>query len=172
MEKYINQLSSLRTSKMAGVKVPHKSILLLCIIELIEYDDINSNHIELSESLERAFTRNRMRYVGDSLLFKPSIGTPFWHLHSESFWRLISHNGTEVTKESVSGAKYSVGSLRKNVAYAEIDKELFELFQSEYARAKIKVLLISTYLSDKHLQKSDIMPMIITIGVSILPIAT
>ena len=48
------------------------------------------------------------------------------------------------------GAKYSVGSLRKHVAYAEIDKELFDLLQSVDMRAKFRVLLISTYLNNKN----------------------
>ncbi len=33
-----------------------------------------------------------------------------------SLLKLVSHNGTKVTKERVSSTKYSVGSLRKNVA--------------------------------------------------------
>ncbi len=172
MEKYIDQLSSLRTATITGVRAPHKAILLLSIIELIEYGVIDSNHIILSESLNREFARNWVRYVGNSILFKPVIGTPFWHLHNEPFWKLISHNGAVVTKESVSGAKYSVGSLQKNVAYAEIDRDLFELLQSEEARSMFRDLLIAKYLNDKHLQNSDIIQMIITVGVSMLSIAS
>lgn len=172
MKEYFDQLSSLRTATVACFKAPHKAILMLSIIELIEYGVIDNNHIVLSESLKRAFTRNWMRYVGDSVLFKPVVGTPFWHLQNEPFWKLISHSGVEVTKKSVSGAKYSIGSLRKNIAYAEIDKELFELLLSEDTRAKVRILLITTYLSDKHLQNSDIVSIIITISASILPIAS
>lgn len=172
MNEYLDQLSSLRTAAVVGLKAPHKAVLILSIIELIEYRVIDNNHIVLSESLERAFIRNWMRYVGDSILFKPIIGMPFWHLQSEPFWKLVSHSGTVVTKENMSGAKYSVGNLRKNVAHAEIDEELFELLQSEDVRTKVKALLITKYLSDAHLQKSEVIPILIIIGVSILPIAS
>lgn len=114
--KQIIQLSSLRTAKMAGKRAPHKPILLLTIIDLTERGVTTSNHIKLSDALIRSFEYNWSRYVGDSILFKPLICTQFWHLQNEPFWKLISHSGTEMTKESVLSAKYSVGSLRKHVA--------------------------------------------------------
>lgn len=122
---YPHQLSNLKTAKLAGVNAPHKPLLLLSVIDLIASGFIVCNRIELSEVLVRCFEDNWGRYVGVSDLFKPVVGTPFWHLHNEPFWRLVAHNGAEVTKDSVDGAKYSVNALRTVVAYAEIDKELF-----------------------------------------------
>lgn len=168
---YCNQLSVLKTAKKAGKKAPHKPILILSVIDLIERGTITDNHIELSDALVSTFESNWSRYVGNSLLFRPVVGTPFWHLQNEPFWKLVSHNGTEVTKESVSGAKYSIGSLRKNVAYAEIDSELFALMQSEDTRAELRVLLISTYLNDTHLQTSEASQVILSIGTLFLLVA-
>ena len=82
---YTEQLSSLKTAKMAGVKAPHKPILLLSVINLIELGVITFNPIELSEVLERQFNQNWAKYVGDSLLFHAKIATPFWHLQNEPF---------------------------------------------------------------------------------------
>ena len=48
---------------------------------------------------------------------------------------------------------YSVNNLRKQVKYAEIDSELFELLQYDDSREKIKGLLLNTYLNDKYMQK-------------------
>ena len=169
---YTKQLSSLKTAKVTGLKAPHKPILLLSVIDLIARGVISSNHIELSEDLERQFTQNWMRYVGDSLLFQAKITTPFWHLQNEPFWRLVSFDNVEVTKDNIRGSMYSVNNLRKQVKYAEIDRELFELLQSDDTRARLRVLLVSTYLQDAHLQKRDILPLIITIGTTILPLAS
>ena len=104
-EPYYKEMSSLRTAKKDGVKAPHKPILLLSIIDLIERGLITNKHIELSDSLIRTFDYNWCKYVGHSKLYNSVIGTPFWHMQNESFWKLVSYNGTEVTKENVSGGK-------------------------------------------------------------------
>lgn len=171
MNTYTTQLSSLKTAKKAGERAPHKPILLLSVIDLVERGVITDNHIELGEALVNIFERNWARYVGNSVLFQPKVGTPFWHLHNEPFWTLISHSGTEVTEKSVSGAKYSIGSIRKHIAYAQIDQELFELMQSEDARAKLRVLLISTYLNDTHLQKREASQIVLSISTLFLLVA-
>ena len=169
---YTEQLISLKTAKIAGVKAPHKPILLLSVIDLIERGLITSNRIELSEALERQFAKNWARYVGDSLLFQAKIATPFWHLQNESFWRLISFDGVEVTKNNIVGSMYSVNNLKKQVKYSEIDSELFELLQTEDMRAKLRVLLIATYLKNRQLQKIDILSLGLIIGASMLPLAS
>ena len=168
---YTVALSSLKTAKMAGKKAPHKPILLLSIIDLIERGVIKSNHIELSDALVDTFKRNWVRYVGDSVLFRPVIGTPFWHLQNEPFWKLISHDGTVITKGNMPTAKYSVGSIRANIDYAEIDTALFTQMQNEEARAQLRVLLINTYLDNTHLQKSEASQLILSIGTLFLLVA-
>ena len=169
---YTEQLSSLKTAKMAGLKAPHKPILLLSVIDLIERDVIVTNHIALSEELERQFAYNWVRYVGPSVIFHAKIATPFWHLSNEPFWRLTSFSGETLTKDNFQGGKYSVVNLREQVAYAEIDKELFEMLQDKEVRAKIRVLMISTYLTKTHIQQDDMLSILMTIGIVILPVAS
>ena len=50
---------------------------------------ITSNQIEFSERLEQQFQHNWSMYVGQSDVFQPRVGTPFWHLNNESFWQLV-----------------------------------------------------------------------------------
>ena len=52
MEKYIDYFSALHTNSQKGVKAPHKAIMLLSVIDLVEYGVITSNQIEFSEHLE------------------------------------------------------------------------------------------------------------------------
>ena len=87
MEKYIDYFSALHTNTQKGVKAPHKAIMLLSVIDLVEYGVITSNQIEFSERLEQQFQHNWSRYVGQSDVFQPRVGTPFWHLNNESFCR-------------------------------------------------------------------------------------
>ena len=48
MQKYIQQLLTLNVNKQKGVTAPHKIIMLLSVIDLIEYKVITSNKIEFS----------------------------------------------------------------------------------------------------------------------------
>lgn len=144
MYTYIRQFSHLNTAKIAGRQAPHKAILLLSIMDLIEADIITSPRIKLSVQLEEAFGRVWSKHVGSSLLFSAKVATPFWHMQSEPFYQLFLNNGQNVACKQ---ARYSVTWLRENT-YAIIDKKLFSLMQDKNAREEFRAALISTYLKD------------------------
>lgn len=170
---YIDHFSSLHTNRQKGKPAPHKAILLLSVIDLVEYGAITSNHIELSERLEVQFKRNWKRYVGDSILFKPKVGTPYFHLNSEPFWRLIPFmGGDDAITILAQGNPYSAGTIRKNIKYAEIDIPLFELLFNEDARARLRVVLISHYLQNQPTSVDNIIPLIAIIGSALTQLAS
>ena len=121
--------------------------MLLSIIDLVEYGVIGSNRIEFSERLEQQFQHNWSRYVGQSDVFQSRVGTPFWLLNNESFWRLVPYEGSdEAIAVYLHGNPYAPSTTRKLIRYAEIDKELFGLLQDETNRAKFRTTLIKHYL--------------------------
>ena len=143
MNQYIQLLSSLHTNTQKGVKAPHKAIMLLSVIDLVEYGVITTNKIEFSERLEKQFQHNWSRYVGLSNVFQPRVGTPFWHLHYEPFWKLVPYEGGDETIAMwLQGNPYSPGTTRKYIRYAEVDQDLFNLLQDETNRAKFRTALI------------------------------
>lgn len=77
MEKYIDYFSALRTNTQKGVKAPHKAVMLLSVIDLVEYGVITSIQIEFSERLEQQFQHNWLRYVGQSDVLQPRVGLLF-----------------------------------------------------------------------------------------------
>ena len=132
LSDYIELFANLHTNKQQGKKAPHKAIMLISVIELIASRHILSNQIEFTEELENCFLKNWKRYVGESFIFKPKAGTPFWHLNSEPFWQLIPfEGGYKRIVELQKGNPYSPSTIRKNIKYAVIDKELYELLQDE-----------------------------------------
>ncbi|MGL5981489.1 MAG: hypothetical protein ACRCZY_11575 [Phocaeicola sp.] len=150
-KNYIELFASLRTAKQRGVPAPHKAILLLSVIDLVEYGVITTNRVKLSERLKQHFKGNWNRYVGRAVAFNPVIGTPFFHLHSEPFWRLIPFDGGEERIEELKKSNpYSVNKICENFRYAEIDKELFELMREESARAELRTTLIATYIQPQQ----------------------
>ena len=144
--RFISFFSNLHTARIAGKNAPHKAVLLLAIMELVEAGVIDSPRVELTEMLEAAFGRVWKRYIGSSIIFTPKVATPFWHLQNEPFYRLYMNNG-----QLISGGtgRYSIKWLRENT-YAMLDEQLFLLMQDENARAELRTVLIGTYLQGIH----------------------
>ncbi len=162
LNKYDLFFCSLHTNKQKGMPAPHKAVLLLSVIDLVECGVIKNNEIELSERLEQQFKHNWDRYVGRSILFSPKIGTPFFHLHSEPFWTLVPFVGGEDTIETLrTGNPYATGTMRKHFRCAKIDRELFDLLKDDDVRAKLRTTLISTYIQPQKRVVDSVIPIII-----------
>lgn len=152
---YRNCFENLNTARKGRVPAPHKPLLLLAVMEMIERGSISSIRIELSDELIRTFKINAKRYIGNSIVFKPNIGYPFYHLQNEPFWSLRSKtmalgmaaepNGGYGSDKQV----YSIKGLRERYGYAMIDRELYDLLRNPDACAKLRTTLISTYLSQQ-----------------------
>ena len=161
LQRYIAAFSSLHTAKVRGQKAPHKAVLLLAVIDLIEEGFIKTPYIELTEELNRKFIVIWRRYVGTSAVFTPDICKPYYHMQYEPFWRLVDRDEAEYgmaaepspyvlsrkQRKDLPGGHYSAESMRRAFAYAEIDEMLFQLLQSCDARASLRVVLISTYFA-------------------------
>lgn len=157
---YSEYFSNLRTAQKLGMPAPHKAILLLSVMELIESGVIKNNRIELTERLEQTFMRLWKRYVGTSIVFQPKIATPFWHLQNEPFWSLYLNDGKDLSTVT---SPYSVKRLREST-HAIMDSELFALMQDEDCRARLRVTLIGQYLQDQHIPIDKSLTILAVIG--------
>lgn len=154
---YEHCFSSPHTAMKLGKPAPHKALLMLSVIDLVESGVIVDNHIELSDIFINTFNANAKKFYAHSPLFKPEVTKPFFHMQHESFWRLVDSrccSETAMAAERVAEygkrrPSYSVKKMREQYRYAEIDTELFKLLKNEDARARLRVLLISTYLNNR-----------------------
>ena len=121
---------------------PHKALLLLSVIDLVEQGVITDSCIPLSDILKKQFKHNSISYLGDSSTYDPKINYPYYHMRSEPFWELVSTTANPVPDIS----NYSTSNLRKNIAYAWIDPELQLLLRDSKARAELRAVLISNYI--------------------------
>lgn len=181
LKKYIDLFSHLHTAKIKEYKAPHKAVLLIAMIDLVEEEWIATPRVKLTERLVKRFEEVWKRYLGTSPVFSPDISKPFFHMQHEEFWRLVEHEDAEAvmvaedhpfvaihktTKELPRGG-YSVKAMRNAFAFAEIDARLFHLLQNADARAMLRVTLINTYLAN---QPTKTMPDLAIIFIS-LPLA-
>lgn len=130
-------LSTLNTSKRAGKKAPHKAILLLSIMELIEEGIIKESKVALSDKLIDKFDEIWSRLVKDKT-FNCNIAAPYWHMRSEPFWRIIARQGKEPNPNSLK-------SLQEDTI-ACIDYRLYKFLEEQEGRKAIKEILLRNYL--------------------------
>ena len=164
LKDYIEAFSHLHTAKVKRRKAPHKAVLLLAIMDLVESKVIRHPRIELTDGLVRKFNSVWKRYLGESSIFTPDITKPYFHMQYEPFWNLVEKHdfgallvaedkpwsmGGLVRKKSLPPGGYSVKSMRNAFECAEIDKRLFEIMQNADARAMLRVILINEYLTNQ-----------------------
>lgn len=140
---YEHCFSSLSVNKKDGQLAPHKPLLLLAIMDLVECEVIKSPQIELSEALITAFKLNNLRYTRGIIHFKPNIGMPFYHMSGEPFWKLVPKT------PGTSPNTYAISTLRNHYQYAEIDRELFDLMRDPATCQSLRDVLLSTYLQNR-----------------------
>lgn len=152
---YIDLFGKMNRSAMRGFKAPHKPILLLSVMDLIQFGIITENHFQLSSDIVNTFAEKWKKYVDDgssSIVyiandlsvqtnsrypFKCAVETPFYHMNSEPFWRL------EKSKDYISRSTYSISMLRKCFSFTEIDKELYNLIKDPVAEKMLRTYLLS-----------------------------
>lgn len=181
LKEYIDAFRHLHTARVKGHRAPHKAVLLLAIIDLVERGVIRNAQIELSDTLESQFNAVWKRYLGESAIFTRDIAKPFFHMQHEAFWKLVDRYEAEARlvaeyhpwhkdkndKKELPVGSYSVKAMRNAFAYAEMDARLFQTLQNADARAMLRVILISEYLSD---QPTRTMPNLAQLMMLALPI--
>lgn len=140
------QLTHLSTAVIMGRKAPHKAVLMLAIMDLVENGSISTPRIELTNELEDAFEKVWNRYIGAPLVFKCTIATPFWHMQNEPFYSLFLNSGEEIR---INSNPYSKKRLREET-FAILDGDMFSLMQIKESREEFKEILVKTYLIGLH----------------------
>ena len=132
----------LKTAFSKSRSAPHKALLLLSVIDLIEKSIMTSSKIELSDALIETFKSNsKVLYKDD--FFKPSIGQPFFFMKSEHYWQLVANNVSDLKLKSTS---FSVVNLSKRFRYALIATDLFVILKDNSNREVLRNVLLNKYI--------------------------
>jgi predicted restriction endonuclease len=149
LEKYLKIFANLRTDKnknkypaMTRHRAPHKPILLLSVMDLIEQGIIIENFIEPSLDLVETFNT----YISIVLPtgWKTSMAHPFPRLQKDGFWHRVTNPGYDPDKD------YNVTSISKlNEIYAgaRMDDHLYHFMLNPETRARLRTVLIRTYFT-------------------------
>lgn len=142
LQKYVQKMKRLRVDRAHGV-APHKPLLLLAVIELIDRGQIQENKIPLSPELAETF----IKYWSKVTDRKPNIALPFFHLKSDGFWHFHPNPGYEKALD-VADRITAVSRLREVIVYASLDEDLFALLSDASDREIIRQTLIYIYFRE------------------------
>ena len=152
LDKYIAKFASLHTDKnrkkwnsLTSHRAPHKMLLLLSVIELIDTGDISSNFIEVSPALLGSFDRYWHAII--PLGTRGNIMLPFFHMKSEGFWHLLPHPQKVIVANAMRRCD-SFRLLNETFMGAKLEDDLFLLLVMPETRKKLREVLIETYFGD------------------------
>lgn len=149
---YCQKFSRLRVDRARGI-APHKPILLLSIIDLIEQGLLRENRIFLSPELIASFLKFWSQLAPEP--HRSDIALPFFHLRGDQFWHLKPNPGYEGAIASRQVRLKTINALKAAVQYAYLDAELFDHLQDPRSRFNLVNTLIAAWFSDKtdHIQR-------------------
>ncbi|MDX1629584.1 MAG: HNH endonuclease, partial [Fulvivirga sp.] len=138
---YLNKFKRLRRDHKHG-GAPHKPILLLSIIQLIDENVISNNRIHITPQLVAKF-KDFWRILVNTP-HNPNFSLPFFHLRSEGFWHLINKPGFEIALTKSHSIR-SFRNLKSAVNYASFDDNLYKLLTEAENRELFKFTILEKY---------------------------
>ncbi|MDD2942826.1 MAG: hypothetical protein PHC51_07660 [bacterium] len=124
-----------------GTKKPHKLVMLLAVLDMIDREVVQENRIYYNEGLLSSFENifNLTRAKGDWNQAAP----PFFHLRTSAFWnhKIIPGREEAYTKLKTSGG--GVKRIRENIEYAYFSDYAYEVVSQQNARQELREFIIS-----------------------------
>lgn len=150
-ETWLERLYSLRRDKRGSHERPHKPVLLLSIIDLLDRGVIKTNAVPFSDELVETFKRYFAVVKEED--DKPTIENPFFFLSGDKFWQVIPHGMSEpMYREGYASGAPSVGQLRKQGVTGSFDEGLWALMSDTVARHQLREALIARYFPERREQ--------------------
>lgn len=129
-DSWLRVLRKLRVDRSKGI-APHKPLLLLVLLEMIENAELPSPVLQLTP--ETAFRFSQFAtIVAHRRTQRLDIRLPFYHLASDGIWSTFTKEGQESRDP-------------KGTQYIRINEEFFRLAQSAEFRLVARTILIRTY---------------------------
>lgn len=145
LQKYLKAFNRLKQGVTKYGTAPHKPVLLLSLIELIEKGLVTNNQFEVNADLVATFKENWLLLV--PTMHQPDFTQPFYYLQSEkiygqAYWKLQPNLGMQINAHIK-----SVTRLSETCAFGYFEPQLFLLLSDSNNRATATALLLDTYFS-------------------------
>jgi len=142
---YRQKLSKLRIDRSKG-PAPHKPLLFLSLMELIESGKIKENRFPPSPLLTATFLKYWSKLVLEDRT--PNIALPFFHLSRDGFWHLEPNRGYEKALDHAKNVR-SFSELKTIVNYGSLDEGLFGLLNRKDSRDALRETIMTSYFAER-----------------------
>lgn len=145
--KYLHKLAHLNRASTKFGKAPHKPVLLLTLLELIDRGHVCDNRFAPDTELVGIFQENWRLLV--TTANQPDFTQPYYYLQSEKvdnepIWKLVAQPGCQVNAHIS-----SINTLVRVVDYGCICEPLHFFLADPVNRAGLRRLLLETYFPEK-----------------------
>lgn len=146
LEDALILLYDLKRDKKGSYERPHKPVLLLAILDLIESGTFRNNRFHYTDELIERFKYyfEIVRKGND----KPTIENPFHFLSGDGFWTLVPKPDQPAFYEVGNSGSPSVRAFREDLEHAEFIPELWNLLDDSEKRIKIRQALVCRYFPE------------------------
>ena len=145
-QQWLERLYNLRRDKRGSHERPHKPVLLLAILDLLDRGQITQNAIPLNPDLVKTFKRyfDVVRQSDD----QPSIENPYYHLCGDGFWQLAPGPGNRLIYEPGNASRPPSIKILK-ATHGHFDDDLWNGFLSDaHSRHQLREVLIARYFPE------------------------
>ena len=146
LQKYTKAFARIKRGGTKYGLAPHKPILLLSIIELIEKDMVTDNRILVDAQLVGTFKENWLLLVNTA--HQEDFTQPFYYLQNDradgqGFWFLLTNPGCQINAHIK-----SVSILANICAYGCLAPDLWLLLNDTISRNFLRQFLLDTYFPE------------------------
>ncbi len=127
---WLDVLASLRIDRSKG-PAPHKPLLLLLVLEMLENAEIGGSTLHLTPELAFRFS-TYWSIVAHRRSQAPDVRLPFHHLHSDGVWHPFTKAGDQSPD-------------RKVTSFVEFNAEFAEFLRHSESRQQARRVLIAKY---------------------------
>lgn len=131
-----------------GREKPHKPILWLTVLNLMDSSYITKNEIYFDDELVKEFKRVFSNYALEDDLPQPS--QPFFHLRSSGIWHHRIKAGEEEYYASLTTSGGGSKRIKRAIQYAYLDEDLYDELQNPVMRGNLRRSILALLHDEKR----------------------
>lgn len=157
-----SEILAMRRGVHRGRTKPHKPLMLLAVIDLLDRREICENRIQFDERLRKRFSQlfAAVRHEGDWC--HPS--EPFFHLRSSGFWFHKPRRGKEHACSELDTSGGGGGRILENIDYAFFDPSSYSLLMYSDVRRELSQAILLEFFESREREKLAPMLSVFDVG--------
>lgn len=139
---YLKKVGMLRVAPTKFGPAPHKPVLVLSLLELIEKGIVSDNRFYITPEFVAEFKENWALLVNTENNCDFSL--PFFHLQKDGFWHVLKKDGRPLNTHI-----RSIVTLSEEVDYGFVDQDLFQIWCQPAERQTFVLAVLNKYFPEK-----------------------